>query len=292
MLYKRASGLSRQLTREMITFSQKAYAQERGARQAEQPPLSWTWGTAPAGRRSKLRQTQVLLCPLIVPPTLFYPATRCVGALVQICKGRKIHLYGESKRSTHDHQTHLPKCTHQRDLVGISHPALSHSASALRSIAIGHFFNGQALETITKPTKLELTPTFFFPPHSPSDIVLPRSTTCADSGANLQGPENSFVWGIEEIDSRPPNSSPEMHFPTKLRQNFNSWATTTQKVNHHHPSRPPKHLAVAVAAPLPPLHTHHEGCTQQPKYRDVRLVETIRLVYLFFACDVCGVLQT
>lgn len=31
-------------------------------------------------------------------------------------------------------------------------------------------------------------------------------------------PENSFVWGIEKIDSRPPNSSPVTHAPDGLRQ--------------------------------------------------------------------------
>jgi hypothetical protein len=73
------------------------------------------------------------------------------------------------------------------------------------------------------------------PSHSPSDIVLPRSTLRGGSGARLVMPENSFVWGIEKIDSRPPKSSPGMHAPEGLGRNFEpqgtfQWASAG---NHH-----------------------------------------------------------
>jgi hypothetical protein len=53
------------------------------------------------------------------PSDIVSPASTLWWARVRVWPCRKIHLYGESKKSTHDHQTHLPARTHHSDLVKI-----------------------------------------------------------------------------------------------------------------------------------------------------------------------------
>jgi hypothetical protein len=47
------------------------------------------------------------------PSDIGLPHSTLRWALVHVCTCRQIRLYGESKKSTHGHQTHLPARTHQ-----------------------------------------------------------------------------------------------------------------------------------------------------------------------------------
>jgi hypothetical protein len=76
-------------------------------------------GTPPVGRRMQAAQSQGFRVPPHTPSDIVSPASTLWWALVRVWPCRKIHLYGESKKSTHDHQTHLPARTHQTDLVRI-----------------------------------------------------------------------------------------------------------------------------------------------------------------------------
>lgn len=140
-------------------------------------------------------------------------------------------------------------------------------------------------------TKSEPTPTFFF---SLSYTLRHRITPqhCVrGSRARPHLPENSFVWGIPKVDSRPPNSSPGMHAPAFLRQNSRPRSHTHHQMRPPHASLPRKRLT----SPPPPTHlqptTHHAGCTQHEKYQNVRLVKFFRVVLFLSACDHCGGLQ-
>ena len=143
--------------------------------------------------------------PLIVPPTWVYPAARCGGALAHVCTCRQIHLYGEPKKSTHHHQTHLAAHTHQSKTA--SDEAVWEGGCRHRRCCSACMPTAAALLSLA----------FLLPSHSPSDMCLPRSTPWVGPGARLRVPTNSFVWQIQKIDSRPPNSSPGTHAPAALR---------------------------------------------------------------------------
>ena len=85
---------------------------------AEQPPLSVT-GHTTAGKPGHAPPTHGFHVPSHTPSDTVSPANTLWWAPVRVWPCRKIHLYGESKKSTHDHQTHLPARTHQTDLVRI-----------------------------------------------------------------------------------------------------------------------------------------------------------------------------
>ena len=69
------------------------------------------------------------------PSDMGLPRSTLRWALVHVCACRQIHLYGESKKSTHGHQTHLPARTHQRQMAsGLSprpHQPAAHGRKSL-----------------------------------------------------------------------------------------------------------------------------------------------------------------
>lgn len=69
------------------------------------------------------------------PSDMGLPRSTLRWALVRVCTCRKIHLYGEPKKSTHGHQTHLPARTHQRQLVSGSLPPPPPPATDARQMA-------------------------------------------------------------------------------------------------------------------------------------------------------------
>ena len=96
-------------------------------------PQRWCFGVARpaaavgAGPKAPVKQPTAAHCSsLFLPPhspsDMGLPRSTLRWALVHVRACRKIHLYGESKKSTHGHQTHPPARTHQSQLVSVLLP--------------------------------------------------------------------------------------------------------------------------------------------------------------------------
>ena len=108
--------------------------------------------------------------PSYTPSDVVSPGSTLRWALVRVWPCRKIHLYGESKKSTHDHQTHLPSRTHQTDFVRFE-PAptrlgLPQGRWPPQRRRRGWFLGAKRWKPPLSPletTKSKSPPTFFFP---------------------------------------------------------------------------------------------------------------------------------
>ena len=145
----------RQQSKETVTFPTEALRLgTRCSASRTAPPKP----TPRAHHRWKSRQaspTGQICVPSHSPSDIVSSHSKLRWALVRFWPCRKIHLYGESKKSTHGHQIHLPSRTHQRDSVGISPTARfrpGHRGFSRLPGAVGLIFRGQALETSPKPT--------------------------------------------------------------------------------------------------------------------------------------------
>ena len=115
----------RQQSKETVTFPTEALRLgTRCSASRTAPPKP----TPRAHHRWKSRQaspTGQICVPSHSPSDIVSSHSKLRWALVRFWPCRKIHLYGESKKSTHGHQIHLPSRTHQRDSVRIERVTLS-----------------------------------------------------------------------------------------------------------------------------------------------------------------------
>ena len=163
------------------------------------------------------------------PSDIGLPHSTLRWALVHVCTCRKIHLYGESKKSTHGHQTHLPARTHQSKTAsecvhkGAKPTEAAGKAAALllqqcarRAVTVGA---GAVAPVCPLQLRRSRTP-FFLPSHSPSDIGLPHSTlwwalvhVCACRQIRLYGEPKKSTHGHQ---THLPARTHQRHFASGL----------------------------------------------------------------------------
>lgn len=252
------------------------------------PPKPKPTGHTASGKSRQASPTHGFHVPSYTPSDIVSPGSTLRRGLVRVWPCRKIHLYGESKKSTHDHQTHLPSRTHQTDFVRFE-PAptrlgLATGALAASQAPRGWFLGAKRWKPPLSPletTKSESPPTFFFPSYTPSDIVSPHST---------------LRWGrVRERTAR------KIHLYGKSKKSTHGHQTHLPSCTHHsdfdkisiplHCKRPantkmrprrPRRRQLGLTSPPP--HPHHAvdgddgGCTHRAKHQDVRLDELFRMV--------------
>ena len=111
----------RQQSKETVTFPTEALRLgTRCSASRTAPPKP----TPRAHHRWKSRQaspTGQICVPSHSPSDIVSSHSKLRWALVRFWPCRKIHLYGESKKSTHGHQTHLPARTHRSQMAKSTH---------------------------------------------------------------------------------------------------------------------------------------------------------------------------
>ena len=117
----------RQQSKETVTFPTEALrlgtrcSASRTAPPKPTPRAHHRWKPRQASPTGRIR------VPSHSPSDIVSSHSKLWWALVQKCTCRKIHLYGESKKSTHGHQIHLPSRTHHLVFDKISIPTATKS---------------------------------------------------------------------------------------------------------------------------------------------------------------------
>ena len=115
-----------------VNLGSSASQKQKALRPGTGCPASWTAPPESSEDGSTVGVTQAQFSaelflrpfnrPSHSPSDMGLPRSTLRWALVRVCACRQIHLYGVLKKSTHNHQTHLPARTHQRHFASSLFP--------------------------------------------------------------------------------------------------------------------------------------------------------------------------